>query len=79
MTYQQEARNFIQEAGLERAENIADVSHSFYSPKTASYYATDKNNSISIKHLKKALVEFKEIQNLEAKLQAKRKVFSGKK
>ena len=79
MTYQQEARDFIQSVGLKRAESIADVSWPFYSPKTSSYYAINKNNSISIKHLKKALIEFKEILTLEAALMAKRNAFSGKK
>lgn len=79
MTYQQEARNFIQSVGIERAESIADVSWPFYSPKTSSYYPTNKNNSISIKHLKKALIEFKEILTLEAALMAKRNAFNGKK
>lgn len=77
MTYQQEARNFIKEIGLERAERIADASYPFYSPKTASYYATNKNHSISIKHLKKALIEYKDILGLEGVLTKKRNAFDG--
>ena len=77
MTYQQDANNFVLLHGIEKSERIADVNYPFYSDKTSSYYATDKNQSVSIKHLKKAVIEYKEIYHMEKILKNKLELFKG--
>ena len=68
MTMQQDARRYIEEHGLSKAARVASVNHEFYSEKTGSYYATNKNQSVSIKHLRKAIAEYSEIESLRRKL-----------
>ena len=77
MTYQQGANDFILLHGLEKAKRIADSKHQFYSDKTGSYYATDKNESVSIKHLKKAVKEYKQIVHIEKTLNNLSNSFRG--
>ena len=68
MTMQQDAREYIKQHGLSKAARIASVNHEFYSEKTGSYYASNKNQSVSIKHLRKAIAEYSEIESLRRKL-----------
>lgn len=71
MTYKQDARNFILKHGIDMARRIADTSYPFYSNETGSYYATDKNNSVSIKHLKRAVIEYDKM--IKAKIEYDKK------
>lgn len=77
MTYQQDANNFVLLHGIEKSERIADIHYPFYSDKTSSYYATDKNQSVSIKHLKKAIIEYKKIQHIKKVLKNQVAIFRG--
>ena len=77
MTYKQDANDFVFLHGLEKSERIADANYPFYSDKTSSYYATCKNQSVSIKHLKKAIIEYKEIHHMEKILKNKLDSFRG--
>ena len=74
MSYKQDARNFVLKHGIKKSKRIADVNYEFYSESAASYYATDKNNSISIKHLKRAIAEYEEM--IEAKINYEEKYLS---
>lgn len=40
----------------------------FYSDKTGSYYNTNKNDSVSLKELKKAISDFGELEILENRI-----------
>ena len=77
MTYQKSANDFVLLHGIEKSERIADSKYQFYSDKTGSYYATDKNESVSIKHLKKAIKEYKRILHLEKTLSNLSNSFRG--
>lgn len=77
MTYQQDANNFVMCHGIEKAERIADASYHYYSEKTSSYYSSNKNNSISIKHLKKAVIEYRKIQHTKNTLNNQVVIFRG--
>ena len=74
MSYKQDARNFVLKHGIEKSKRIADVNYEFYSESTCSYYAADKNNSISIKHLKRAIAEYEKM--IEAKINYDKKYLS---
>lgn len=74
MSYKQDARNFVLKHGIKKSKRIADVNYEFYSESTYSYYATDKNNSISIKHLKRAIAEYEKM--IEAKINYDKKYLS---
>ena len=77
MTYQQGANDFVLMHGLEKSERIADSRYQFYSDKTGSYYSTDKNESVSIKHLKRAIKEYRQITHLEKTLNNLSSSFRG--
>ena len=77
MRINQDARRYIEQHGLSKATRIASVNHEFYSEKTGSYYATNKNQSVSIKHLRRAIAEYSEIELLRRKLNFLTNNFKG--
>lgn len=72
---------FIDIHGIHKAECIVEnvvYNAPYYSDTTGSYYSTNKNDSISIKALKKAIEDFKEIETLKQKYESKLKDWNKK-
>lgn len=72
---------FIDIHGIDKAQRIVenvvyDATH--YSDTTGSYYSTQKNDSVSIKALKKAIEDFKELEALKQKYESKLKDWNKK-
>lgn len=67
---------FIDIHGIDKAQRIVDnvvYDAAYYSDTTGSYYSTDKNDSVSVKALKKAIEDFKELETLKQKYESKLK------
>lgn len=59
---------FIENFGADKANTIIEnvvYGAEYYSEKTGNYYATNENDSVKIKDLKKALQEYNELLALE--------------
>lgn len=72
---------FIDIHGIHKAERIVEnvvYNAPYYSDITGSYYSTNKNYSVSIKALKKAIEDFKEIETLKQKYESKLKDWKKK-
>ena len=72
---------FIDIHGIDKAEHIIEnvVNDApYYSNIHASYYSTDKNNSVSVKALKKAIEDFKVLETLKQKYESKLKDWNKK-
>lgn len=54
---------FIDKYGIDRAKKVVEnvvFNAEYYSEKTGSYYSSNKNDSINIKKLRRAIKEFDE-------------------
>ena len=72
---------FIDIHGIDKAQRIVGnvvYDASYYSDTTGSYYSTDKNHSVSIKKLRKAIEDFKELETLKQKYESKLKYWNTK-
>ena len=72
---------FIDIHGIDKVQRIVEnvvYDAPYYSDTTGSYYSTDKNNSVSVKALKKAIEDFKELETLKQKYESKLKDWNKK-
>ena len=72
---------FIDIHGIHKAQRIVEnvvYNAPYYSDNTGSYYPTNKNDSVSIKALKKAIEDFKVLETLKQKYESKLKDWNKK-
>ena len=72
---------FIDIHGIDKAQRIVEnvvYDAPYYSDITGSYYSTNKNDSVSIKALKKAIEDFKVLETLKQKYESKLKDWNKK-
>ena len=70
------AKDFIDVWGLDKAKRILNnkiYDAEFYSDRTGSYYSENKNESVNLRELSKAIAGFEKLKKLEAELNLAKK------